>query len=96
MILRQPLMILGEIELKLDAPARALEPLERSYALGSDVDPGVYAEIQSALGRALVDTHRDVARGMELVRAAQKEFEGDARAREELQDLLAWRRKRGR
>jgi len=58
-----------------------------------DVDPAVYAEIQSALGRALVDTRRDVARGMDLVRAAQQSFENDPRTRKELQELVEWRRR---
>jgi DNA-binding IclR family transcriptional regulator len=71
----------------------AIEPLERAYALGQDTDPGTYAEIQSALGRALVDAHRDEQRGMTLTQAAQQEFEQDRREADELQDLLKWRRR---
>ncbi|HSR95568.1 MAG TPA: serine/threonine-protein kinase [Kofleriaceae bacterium] len=91
--LREALLEHGSIELALGAPAQALVPLERAHALGPPPDPEANALIQWALGRALVESHRDRARGMALVRAAQDEFHGDARAHEELQQLLAWRRR---
>jgi len=91
---RSALLTLGAIEIKLGTPARALAPLERAYALGADTDPAVYAEIEWQLGRALVDTGRDAARGMRLVRAARTEFEHDARTGDDLRELQAWSRRR--
>jgi tetratricopeptide (TPR) repeat protein len=91
---RSALLTLGAIEIKLGTPARALAPLERAYALGADTDPGVYAEIEWQLGRALVDTGRDAARGMRLVRAARTVFEHDARTGDDLRELQAWSRRR--
>lgn len=91
--LREALLEHGNIELKVGAPAHALVPLERAYALGPPPDPEANAVIQWALGRALVESHRDHARGMALVRAAQDEFENDSRTHGELRQLLAWRRR---
>jgi tetratricopeptide (TPR) repeat protein len=87
---RQALLVLGEIEIKLGAAARAIAPLERAYAFGADTDRGVYAQIQWDLGRALVDAHRDRARGMKLVAAARAEFQTDHRQDENLAELTRW------
>jgi tetratricopeptide (TPR) repeat protein len=87
---RQSLLLLGAIDLELGAAARAISPLERAYAFGADTDPGVYAEIEWYLGRALVDAHRDQQRGMKLVAAARAEFESDKRERRNLLALTRW------
>jgi tetratricopeptide (TPR) repeat protein len=92
--LRQPLLALGGLEIKAGAPARAIAPLERAYAFGSDTDVAVYAEVQWNLGRALVEARRDPARGMQLVHAAQAALEKDERAGKLLQQVSEWLGKR--
>jgi len=87
---RQALLLLGHIDLELGATVRAISPLERAYAFGADTDPGVYAEIEWDLGRALVDAHRDQQRGMKLVAAARVEFQSDKRERENLLAQTRW------
>jgi tetratricopeptide (TPR) repeat protein/predicted Ser/Thr protein kinase len=92
--LRQALTMQGNVELDLGEPARALAPLEHALALdGEAPDPAVTAEMQWALGRALVEAHGDVARGRKLVDAAHAEFEHDSREAESLKALVAWRRR---
>jgi tetratricopeptide (TPR) repeat protein len=93
--LRQPLLALGDIDNELGAPARAVAPLERALALGPDTDPAVYAEVQWCLGRALVDSHLDVTRGLALVRTARAQFEKEDRTRAALNAVDTWLRQRG-
>jgi hypothetical protein len=54
----------------------------------------VYAEIQWILGRALVETRRDPARGMKLVHEAQAAVEKDERGGELRKRVSEWLRKR--
>ncbi len=90
---RQALLGLGLADLDLDAPERALPELERAYALGPEADPGTIAEIEYALARALVESHKDRARGMTLLRKARAEFAKDDREAENLAALDAWLKK---
>jgi hypothetical protein len=93
--LREALLDQGTIELALRAPSRALPPLERAFALGPPADALHGALLESALGRALVDSHRDPARGMALVRAAKDTLEHNPLGAAPLRDLARWRPARG-
>ena len=71
-----PLVEKGRALLERGDAEGALIPLERSLALGKpgEVDPLVLAEARFALGRALVATKRDAARGDKLTREARAQF----------------------
>lgn len=79
--LAYPLTGVGLAQLALDAPARAIEPLERAVALrrGSDIDPVDRADAQFALARALWDGGGDRGRAITL---ADDAIAGYAKAQE--------------
>ena len=73
---------------RLGRPAEAIAPLER--ALGLDTDPAEHTELARTryfLGRARVETRRDVAGGLAMVRAARVDLAEDP---EEVRDLDRW------
>jgi serine/threonine-protein kinase len=95
---RMILALQGEIEIFAKQPARAVAPLERSYALfGShkDADPGEKSEVQYYLGRALVESGHDGPRARALVTAAQEEFASDDRVADFRAELARWATARG-
>jgi hypothetical protein len=71
-----PLLEKGRTLLERGDTAGAIAPLERSVLLGKpgEVDPIFLAEARFALGRALVETKRDVVRGLDLVKQARAQF----------------------
>jgi tetratricopeptide (TPR) repeat protein len=71
-----PLLEKGRTLLERGDAAAAIAPLERSLALGKpgEVDPIFLGEARFALGRALVETKRDVPRGLDLAKQARAQF----------------------
>jgi hypothetical protein len=63
---------LGEAQLGLGAPEKALPPLERATALVKNVPRSITARAQFALARALFAAGRDVARARTLATTAAK------------------------
>ena len=82
--LAEPLGAIGEVELEMNHAARALEPLERAYAiLKESGSPAIrIADVAFPLARALSATHRDRARARKLAEEARAVFAklGDQRA----------------
>ncbi|HLL22954.1 MAG TPA: tetratricopeptide repeat protein, partial [Kofleriaceae bacterium] len=88
--------ILGDAYLRLGQPAKAVEPLELSLASVTDQqDPSLRAWIECLLGRALVESGRDPARGRALVVKAWAVLSKDERTDELAATLKTWMTRRG-
>jgi tetratricopeptide (TPR) repeat protein len=90
------LRTIGAASLQLGEPGIAVDALLESHAhlLPGD-DPGHRAWIEGLLGRALVDSGRDVARGHALIRAAWDHVRKDDRMDDQRAELSAWMRAHG-
>jgi len=85
------LLTIGQALLALGRPVEAADRLELAVAsLGADEDPRQAAWIRSWLGRALVESTRDRARGMQLVRDAWTVIAGEEQMEWERKSLVAW------
>jgi tetratricopeptide (TPR) repeat protein len=82
---------IGQALLGLGQPVAAIEPLEQSRrTMASDNDDLEPARVDSVLGRALIESGRDRARGRQLVQRAWPMLAGSNRAREDAAELAAW------
>jgi hypothetical protein len=77
----------------MSKPADAITPLEHAIEL-AEKDGVIAVSSQAWLGRALIASGRDQARGTKLVREARVALAGlaksDGSAKEELKDLERW------
>ena len=89
------LAIIGEALYGLGDLAAACEALEHAKRVGAELDdPGAAAWLDAQLGRALVDSNRDVGRGRALVLAAYPRIAADARLTDQRTALVAWMKRR--
>jgi eukaryotic-like serine/threonine-protein kinase len=85
----------GAAYLRLGQPGKAVDALVAARAsLSDDDDPGERAWIEGLLGRALVESGRDAARGRALVIAAWNHVRADDRMDDQRAELTAWMRAR--
>ena len=89
------LRTLGEALLGLGEPTKAADALERARAsVDEHGDRGRVAWIDGLLGRALVDSGRDPARGRALVAGAWAVMQTDDRMEAQRASLAAWMKRR--
>src|SRR5262249_942939 len=83
--------LLGEIDLDLGAPRRAVTSLRRAHTLATaDFHEGQRAEIDFALARALLAAGESRSEARSLAASARKVMAGDARMKDELPKLDRW------
>jgi len=88
--------VLGEALVGTGEPAAAADALERARGLSdSSIDPGVAAWTDALLGRALIESGRDHARGVRLIAGAWHAIASDPRLDDEEAELAAWLKRRG-
>jgi tetratricopeptide (TPR) repeat protein len=86
-----PLIGLAGCLLMLDRPAEAIAPLERVLTLPASPDDAMMITIaRGYLGRARLETRRDVAGGLAMVRAARAALASDRDAAEDVRDIDSW------
>lgn len=89
----QSLHLLGLVDLESGDPAAAVRGLERALGLYAthQSDPHDQASAQLGLARALVSTHGDLARALELARAAARTYRAAGASKAEaLAEAEAW------
>ena len=90
------LRTLGKIELARHDPVAALSYLDDAkHHAGGDLEPYDRQYLDALTGRALVESGRDRAKGIALVKAAYAALRADPRTTEETAELDAWMRARG-
>ena len=90
------LRVLGEAHLALGDAAAALAALEAAQRHRTDaIDPGTLALTDAMLGRALVQSGRDRARGERLLRSVWPKVVADERLADQRAELAAWARSAG-
>lgn len=89
------LRALGEAELGLGEAGKACDALEQARRhITETTDPGNVAWLEGMLGRALIDSGRSRARGLELIASAWPRIVADHRLTEQRDELAAWMMRR--
>jgi tetratricopeptide (TPR) repeat protein len=90
---REALRLLGEADLGVGRAASALDHLDQArQKVTPSVPPSEVAWLDGLLGRALYESGRDRARGLQLVAAAWRVLARDDHARARRAELAGWMR----